>query len=43
MGDTNARTAMQEDHIKNYSDKFIPETIPYMIDVSLPERHSQDK
>ena len=34
---------MQEDHIKNDSDKFIPETIPYMIDVSLPERHSQDK
>ena len=43
MGDTNARTAMQEDHIQNDSDKFIPETIPYMIDVSLPERHSQDK
>ena len=42
LGDTNARTACNNDYVINDVDRFIPDVIPYIIDNDLPKRHSQD-
>ena len=43
IGDLNARTAENLDYVHNDSDKFIPESIPYEMDNTMPIRYSQYK
>ena len=43
IGDLNARTSENLDYVHNDSDKFIPESIPYEMDNTMPIRHSQYK
>ena len=43
MGDLNARTSCNNDHIIDDTDKFLNNYLPYNIDKALPRRASQDK
>ena len=38
----NARTACGDDHLRNDTDLFIPDPIPYIMDEDLPSRNNQD-
>ena len=42
LGDMNARTACGDDHLRNDTDLFIPDPIPYIMDEDLPSRNNQD-
>jgi hypothetical protein len=43
LGDLNARTANNLDHVHNDTNRFIPESIPYDIDNNMSIRNNQDK